>query len=145
MVVDKQRRKDIIDCINKKFTYKFSKDEITGKSKNQLIKESKRYFKGLKGRTEGGIIYGFTIEDTFVTPSKESETSKNTLSIYPDYFFIFYMDIIISKSNSGNIEFWDIEEIKKFYDNRENILMKIAEKYGCENTLLINKMLYRFW
>jgi hypothetical protein len=129
MLVDKQRKKDIIDCINEKV-----RNGGNDKEKVKLIIECYRYFNGL---TKNDNLY--EVEDEYVF----------TEDRYINRIYIFIGDMgykSISAFGHDRIEKWGIEYIQKFYDNCDNILMKIAEKYGCENnTLLTNRKRFRFF
>jgi hypothetical protein len=129
MLVDKQRIKDLIDCINNKVKERME-DKADEKLKKKLIKECKKYFKGLKSKQ-----HGYTIKDIFVFKQEDK------IYIYRGSWGYTTINIFAR----GDIDTWKLEYVKKFYDNRDNILEKLSEEYGCENTLLTNKKLYRFW
>lgn len=122
--------KEINNIINRKH------NEIDKKQKEQekLVKKCRDYFKDLVQRAylivdDGEFLYSKDnySEDksqiTIIVRGKWEDISNRY-----DSSGTKWNRVDIYHTTLGNIEFWSLDDVKKFYDKREEILKRLREK-----------------
>lgn len=127
-------RDKLIKEINNIIKQKHNEINKEQKERDKLVKKCRDYFKGLESRT-----YWVIDDGEFLYPKDNYSEDKSQITIIVrgrwedisnkyDSQGAYWNRIDIYHTGLGNIEFWSLDDVKKFYDKREQILKRLREK-----------------